>query len=69
MVSELRGDLCIVSNALAKISEQDETVDVEGLTTLLQKGIGIESGHSQGGNATNGVLTKVDNAENVTNNN
>ncbi|KAG8228007.1 hypothetical protein J437_LFUL007980 [Ladona fulva] len=61
LVSELRGDLCIVSNALAKIREQDETVDVEGLATLLKKGIGIESGQNQGG--------KVDNAENSTNNN
>ncbi|PSN54893.1 Tryptophan 5-hydroxylase 1, partial [Blattella germanica] len=36
LVSELRGDLCIVSNALRKIHEQDETVDVEGITNLLQ---------------------------------
>ncbi|XP_049811946.1 tryptophan 5-hydroxylase 1 [Schistocerca nitens] len=42
LVSELRGDLCIVSNALKKIHEQDETVDVESITNLLQSGINIE---------------------------
>ncbi|XP_078041198.1 tryptophan hydroxylase isoform X2 [Augochlora pura] len=39
VVSELRGDLCIVSNALKKIHEQDSTVDVEGITNLLTHGI------------------------------
>lgn len=39
LVSELRGDLCIVSNALKKIHEQDETVDVEGITHLLHTGL------------------------------
>ncbi|EEB18903.1 Tryptophan 5-hydroxylase, putative [Pediculus humanus corporis] len=39
LVSELRGDLCIVSNALKKIHEQDETVDVEGITNLLHTGL------------------------------
>lgn len=38
-MSELRGDLCIVSNALRKIHEQDDTVDVEGITNLLTQGI------------------------------
>lgn len=41
VVSELRGDLCIVSNALKKIHEQDSTVDVEGITNLLTHGIEI----------------------------
>lgn len=36
LVSELRGDLCIVSNALRKIHEQDDTVDVEGLASMLR---------------------------------
>ncbi|XP_003702029.1 tryptophan hydroxylase isoform X2 [Megachile rotundata] len=39
VVSELRGDLCIVSNALRKIHEQDDTVDVERITSLLTQGI------------------------------
>lgn len=42
LVSELRGDLCIVSNALRKIHEHDETVDVEGITNLLHSGIQLE---------------------------
>ncbi|XP_043502580.1 tryptophan 5-hydroxylase 1 [Polistes fuscatus] len=41
VVSELRGDLCIVSNALRKIHEQDDTVDVERITNLLTQGIDI----------------------------
>lgn len=41
VVSELRGDLCIVSNALRKIHEQDDTVDVERITSLLTQGIEI----------------------------
>ncbi|XP_023289684.1 tryptophan 5-hydroxylase 1 isoform X2 [Orussus abietinus] len=41
LVSELRGDLCIVSNALKKIHEQDESVDVERITSLLTRGIDI----------------------------
>ena len=42
-VSELRGDLCIVRNALKKIHEQDETVDIERITHMLQDGIQIEN--------------------------
>lgn len=41
VVSELRGDLCIVSNALKKIHEQDDTVDVERITNMLTHGIEI----------------------------
>ena len=41
VVSELRGDLCIVSNALRKIHEQDDSVSVERLTSLLTKGIDL----------------------------
>ncbi|XP_074100812.1 tryptophan hydroxylase [Cotesia typhae] len=41
LVSELRGDLCIVSNALKKIYEQDDTVDVEKITSLLTQGINL----------------------------
>ncbi|XP_037094241.1 tryptophan 5-hydroxylase 1-like [Pollicipes pollicipes] len=35
LVSELRGDLCIVTNALKKIQENDEDADIEGITSLL----------------------------------
>lgn len=42
MVSELRGDLCIVSNALRKIHEQDESVNVERITSLLTQGIDLQ---------------------------
>jgi hypothetical protein len=31
-----------VSNALRKIHEHDETVDVEGITSLLHSGIQLE---------------------------
>nr|CAH7745101.1 unnamed protein product [Callosobruchus chinensis] len=39
VVSELRGDLCIVNSALKKISARDSTLDVNHITTLLQKGL------------------------------
>ena len=38
-MSELKGDLCIVRNALKKIHEQDETVDVEQIAHMLQDGM------------------------------
>lgn len=41
LVSELRGDLCIVSNALRKITEQGNDVDVEQITSLLTRGIDL----------------------------
>lgn len=41
VVSELRGDLCIVSNALRKISEQGNNVDVEQIASLLTRGIDL----------------------------
>jgi tryptophan 5-monooxygenase len=46
VVSELRGDLCIVSNALRKIHEQDDTVDVERITSLLTHGIEMPQDNS-----------------------
>lgn len=46
VVSELRGDLCIVSNALKKIHEQDDTVDVERITNLLTHGIALPQENS-----------------------
>ncbi|XP_011499128.1 PREDICTED: tryptophan 5-hydroxylase 1 [Ceratosolen solmsi marchali] len=42
VVTELRGDLCIVSNALRKIHEQDESVNVERITSLLTQGIDLQ---------------------------
>lgn len=39
LVSELRGDLCIVNSALKKISARDSTLDVAGITNYLQTGI------------------------------
>jgi len=35
LMNELRGDLCIVHNALQKIHEQDESVNIDQLTSLL----------------------------------
>lgn len=43
IVSELRGDLCIVSNALRKIHEHDETVDVESIANMLHTGIQLST--------------------------
>lgn len=39
LVSELRGDLCIVNSALKKISAKDSTLDVERIANLLQTGL------------------------------
>ncbi|KAK8392607.1 hypothetical protein O3P69_014787 [Scylla paramamosain] len=35
LVSELRGDLCIVRNALEKIHDTDDNVDIENITSIL----------------------------------
>jgi tryptophan 5-monooxygenase len=39
VVSELRGDLSIISSALKKISALDETLDVDSLSNMLLQGI------------------------------
>ncbi|KRT81732.1 hypothetical protein AMK59_5586, partial [Oryctes borbonicus] len=39
LVSELRGDLCIVNSALKKISARDSNLDVERISSLLQTGL------------------------------
>ncbi|KAI4470952.1 aromatic amino acid hydroxylase [Holotrichia oblita] len=39
LVSELRGDLCIVNSALKKISARDTNLDVEKISSLLQTGL------------------------------
>lgn len=47
LVSELRGDLCIVSNAIRKIHDVDDSVDVESLASMLTKGIRVDSGEDE----------------------
>lgn len=42
VVSELRGDLCIVNSALKKISARDSTLDINHITTLLQTGLATQ---------------------------
>lgn len=39
MVSELRGDLSIVSSALKKVSALDHNLDVEKLSQMLNSGL------------------------------
>lgn len=39
LVSELRGDLCIVNSAIRKISAHDDTLDVDAIATLLHSGL------------------------------
>lgn len=41
VMSELRGDLSIVSSALRKISALDEKLDIETLSNLLYQGIQV----------------------------
>lgn len=43
VVSELRGDLCIVNSALKKISARDSTLDIQKITSLLQTGLSYSS--------------------------
>jgi tryptophan 5-monooxygenase len=44
VMSELRGDLSIVSSALKKISALDETLDVETLSNILYQGLQVSLG-------------------------
>lgn len=46
IVSELRGEVCIVSNALKKIHEHDETVDVESIEKMLHSGLHVVTDES-----------------------
>lgn len=48
LVSELRGDLCIVSNALRKIHAEEETV--ESITHMLQHGINVSPSPTESDN-------------------
>ncbi|KAK4008327.1 hypothetical protein OUZ56_013470 [Daphnia magna] len=41
LMSELRGDLCIVHNALQKIHEQDDSINVDQLASILNKDMPI----------------------------
>ncbi|XP_049819821.1 tryptophan 5-hydroxylase 1 [Aethina tumida] len=58
VVSELRGDLCIVNSALKKISAKDSTIDVNRITELLQHGLvnEISSDHEQENTTQNGKM-------------
>ena len=38
MAKELRGDLCIVANALKKVQEKDGDIDPEFMTNFLTAG-------------------------------
>ncbi|XP_015124802.1 tryptophan 5-hydroxylase 1 [Diachasma alloeum] len=71
LVSELRGDLCIVSNALRKIQEQDDTVDIERITSLLTQGIDLpqdsSSSDSDDGDKSPNVHEPERNIENRSN--
>lgn len=41
LVRELRGDICIVSSAIKKISAQDSTLDVETIANMLHTGLQV----------------------------
>lgn len=47
VVSELRGDLCIVNSALKKISARHATLNVDRITNLLQTGLLTENCHEE----------------------
>ncbi|KAH9627823.1 hypothetical protein HF086_000208 [Spodoptera exigua] len=42
LVRELRGDICIVSSAIKKISAQDSTLDVETIANMLHTGLQVQ---------------------------
>ncbi|CAK1554871.1 unnamed protein product [Leptosia nina] len=42
LVRELRGDICIVSSAIKKISAQDSTLDVETIANMLHTGLQVD---------------------------
>ncbi|XP_028032171.1 tryptophan 5-hydroxylase 1 isoform X1 [Bombyx mandarina] len=54
LVSELRGDLCIVSSAIKKISAQDSTLDVESIANMLHTGLQV---HDRSPQSTSGAST------------
>lgn len=54
LVSELRGDLCIVSSAIKKISAQDSTLDVETIANMLHTGLQV---HERSPQSTSGAST------------
>lgn len=41
LVRELRGDICIVSSAIKKISAQDSTLNVETIANMLHTGLQV----------------------------
>lgn len=58
LVSELRGDLCLVNSALRKISARDSTLDVSEIANLLHTDFDekLEGGASS--SSTNGEAEK-----------
>ncbi|CAG5039018.1 unnamed protein product [Parnassius apollo] len=56
LVRELRGDICIVSSAIKKISAQDSTLDVETIANMLHTGLQVNERSPQstsGGSSPN----------------
>ncbi|KAJ2954227.1 hypothetical protein O0L34_g2470 [Tuta absoluta] len=56
LVRELRGDICIVSSAIKKISAQDNTLDVETIANMLHTGLQVNERSPQsasGGSSPN----------------
>ncbi|XP_013179016.1 PREDICTED: tryptophan 5-hydroxylase 1 [Papilio xuthus] len=66
LVRELRGDICIVSSAIKKISAQDSTLDVETIANMLHTGLQVNERSPQttsGGSSPNseqGVSLKTE---------
>jgi tryptophan 5-monooxygenase len=42
VISELKGDLSIVSSALRKVSATDQTLDIDSLTNELLHGVQVK---------------------------
>lgn len=55
LVSELRGDLCIVNNALKKIGARDNSLDVADIAKLLHSGL-TEDDEPEVNGQTNGTF-------------
>ncbi|XP_060535069.1 tryptophan 5-hydroxylase 1 [Cylas formicarius] len=58
VVSELRGDLCIVNSALKKISARDSTLDVNKIANLLQTGLVTRDDSENGSDLPNETTDK-----------
>lgn len=51
-MSELRGDLCIVNNALKKIGVRDSSLDVADIAKLLHSGFSDDKEATVNGKST-----------------